>query len=147
MPFNINTGLFTPPAGATNAVTGQVIQSAVWNSIHGDISNALTGMVQGTQPLLPYNPPVLAGTVGTISTQAAAIINPSAAFALTLPIPSVASGRSVLVKSIANFTVSNNLANVVPLAGGAAGTVVLSASGKFALLACDGISWNIMAAN
>jgi hypothetical protein len=34
--------VYTPAAGATTAVTGQVIQSAVWNSVHTDFSNALT---------------------------------------------------------------------------------------------------------
>ena len=52
MPFNVTTGLYAPPAGATNATTGQVIQSAVWNTVHTDISNALTGLCQGTVPIL-----------------------------------------------------------------------------------------------
>lgn len=50
MPFNINTGVYTPPAGAINATTGQVIQSAVWNSIHADLSAALTQIGEGGIP-------------------------------------------------------------------------------------------------
>jgi len=52
MSFNVVTGVYTPPAGATSAVTGQVIQSGVWNTIHADLSAALTGLAQGTQPIL-----------------------------------------------------------------------------------------------
>lgn len=52
MPFAIHTGVYTPAAGATNATTGQVIQSAIWNSIHADLSSALTALAQGSQPLL-----------------------------------------------------------------------------------------------
>lgn len=46
MPFNINTGTYTSVAGATTAATGQVIQSAVWNSIHGDLAIAITDIGQ-----------------------------------------------------------------------------------------------------
>jgi hypothetical protein len=42
MPFNVSTGVYTAAAGATNAATGQVIQSAVWNSVHTDFQTALT---------------------------------------------------------------------------------------------------------
>lgn len=42
MPFNVSTGVYTAASGATNAATGQVIQSAVWNSVHTDFQTALT---------------------------------------------------------------------------------------------------------
>ncbi|HEV2484223.1 MAG TPA: hypothetical protein VGT08_01720 [Terracidiphilus sp.] len=42
MPFNVSTGVYTAAAGATNAATGQVIQSAAWNSVHTDFQTALT---------------------------------------------------------------------------------------------------------
>jgi hypothetical protein len=32
---------YTPPSGAENAATGQVIQSAVWNTIHTDFATAI----------------------------------------------------------------------------------------------------------
>jgi len=44
MTFNTTTGVYTPAAGATNAATGQVIQSAVWNTVHADFGNALTSL-------------------------------------------------------------------------------------------------------
>lgn len=49
MPFNLVTGVFTPPAGATSAATGQVIQSAVWNTVHSDLSSGLTTVMQYLQ--------------------------------------------------------------------------------------------------
>lgn len=42
MPFNFFTGAYSQVTGATTAVAGQVIQSAVWNSIHSDIGTALS---------------------------------------------------------------------------------------------------------
>lgn len=40
MPYSGST--YTMPAGATTVVTGNIIQSASWNSIHTDIQTALT---------------------------------------------------------------------------------------------------------
>lgn len=51
MPFNLTTGVFTPPAGATSAATGQVIQSSVWNTVHADISSGLTTVMQQLQQI------------------------------------------------------------------------------------------------
>lgn len=45
MPFD-NTGLYTPPAGATSAVPGQTIASATWNSIFSDIATAMTQLAR-----------------------------------------------------------------------------------------------------
>lgn len=69
---------------------------------------------------------------------------------LTLTLLSAASntGRTLLVRTIQAFTVVSASANVVPLAGGAAGTAILAATaGKWALLQSDGSNWQIMAAN
>jgi len=49
MTINQNTGVYTPAAGATSATPGQVVQSAVWDAIHTDMSNAFTSAVQMTQ--------------------------------------------------------------------------------------------------
>ncbi len=40
-------GVYTPPTGAENAAAGQVIRSATWNTVHIDISAALTTIGQG----------------------------------------------------------------------------------------------------
>lgn len=40
MPFS--GSVFTLPNGATNALPGQIVQSAVWNAIHADLNTGLT---------------------------------------------------------------------------------------------------------
>lgn len=52
MPFT--NGVFANVVGATSAAAGQVIQSAVWNNIHGDYSTALN-MVMGQMITTPSN--------------------------------------------------------------------------------------------
>lgn len=66
---------------------------------------------------------------------------------LTLPTASSNKGRELLVRTITANTVVSNASNVVPLAGGAAGTAILAATaGKWARLISDGTSWQVMAA-
>ena len=66
---------------------------------------------------------------------------------VTLPTASSFSGRQILIKTIQAQTVVSASSNVVPLAGGAAGTAILAATaGKWALLISDGTNWIIMAA-
>ena len=76
------------------------------------------------------------------------ICNGSAAITVTLPAASGWVGRKVRIKTIAAFTVVSASSNVVPLAGGAAGTAILAATaGKYAELVSDGTNWVVMAAN
>jgi hypothetical protein len=76
------------------------------------------------------------------------IFNGSATQTVTLPSASTYPGRWLNVKNIAAQTVNSNASNVVPLAGGAAGTALLTnTAGKWAILQSDGTSWVIMAAN
>ncbi len=49
MPYNVSTGVYAPPDGAEDAVPGEVIRSATWNTIFTDLSNALTQV--GTQQI------------------------------------------------------------------------------------------------
>jgi hypothetical protein len=52
------------------------------------------------------------------------------------------------VRTITANTVVSASSNVVPAAGGAAGTAILSATaGKWAYLVYDGSSWQIQASN
>lgn len=75
------------------------------------------------------------------------ICNGSASITATLPAASSWVGRKVRVKTIAAYTVISASSNVVPLAGGAAGTAILAATaGKWAELVSDGTNWIIMAA-
>jgi len=76
------------------------------------------------------------------------ICNGTASITVTLPTASAWTGREIMLKTIAAFTVVSASSNVVPLAGGAAGTAILAATaGRFATLVSDGTNWIIMQAN
>ena len=75
------------------------------------------------------------------------ICNGTAAIAVTLPDAATNLGREIMLKTIAAFAVNSATSNVVPLAGGAAGTAILPATaGKWATLVSDGTNWIIMQA-
>ena len=78
------------------------------------------------------------------------VINNKALFAcvVTLPAASLWTGREVMVKTIQAFALNSAASDVVPLAGGAAGTTILTGTaGKWATLVSDGSNWVIMAGN
>jgi hypothetical protein len=76
------------------------------------------------------------------------ICDRSGSVTLTLPTASIWTGREIMVKTVTANTVISNASNVVPLAGGSAGTAILSATaGKWATLVFDGTNWVIMQAN
>jgi hypothetical protein len=76
------------------------------------------------------------------------ICNGTATITVTLPAASSWTGREVMLKTIAAFTVVSASSNVVPLVGGAASTAILAATaGKYATLVSDGTNWIIMQAN
>lgn len=144
MPYSV-TGVYTPAAGAESAAPGQVIQSAVWNAIFTDLAAALT--LLGTN--LASEPVTKTGTSGTVGiTEGSTIFNASGTYTVTLPAASANPGRVWDAKSIAANAVNSATSNIVPLAGGAAGTAILaSGAGKWATLQSDGTNWIIMASN
>jgi len=74
--------------------------------------------------------------------------NKAGIFTLTLPTPSSFPGRILVVRTITANTVVSAGNNVVPAAGGAAGTAILAATaGKAALLMSDGTNWQNILAN
>lgn len=73
------------------------------------------------------------------------ICNGTGTITVTFPAASSWTGREVIIKTIAAQTVVSASSNVVPLAGSAAGTDILSASaGAWATLVSDGTNWVIM---
>ena len=69
----------------------------------------------------------------------------TATITATLPAASTQVGREIMLKNIAAFTVVSATANIVPLAGGAAGTAILPATaGAWVTLVSNGTSWVIM---
>lgn len=64
----------------------------------------------------------------------------------TVTLPSAASwpGREIVLRTIQNQTVVSAASNVIPLAGGSAGTAILSGTaGKWAMLMSNGTNWLI----
>lgn len=92
------------------------------------------------------NAPVTKTTSFTLAaTENWLICNGTATITVTLPAASSWTGREVMIKTIAAFTVVSASSNVVPLAGGAAGTAILPATaGAWATLVSDGANWIIM---
>ena len=97
-----------------------------------------------------------AGTGGLTSTSAATYTVGATDFSIifnagctvTLPTASSYTNRMLNVKCTSANAVNSASSNVVPLAGGAAGTSILAATaGKWAQLQSDGTNWIIMQAN
>lgn len=71
---------------------------------------------------------------------------PAAACVVTLPAAGSYAGRVVTFKTVQAFAINSASSNVVPRAGGAAGTVIVSGTaGNWAELVSDGSNWVIMA--
>jgi hypothetical protein len=67
------------------------------------------------------------------------------ALTLTLPAASSYSGRVLNIQNYQTQTVISNSSNVVPQAGGSAGTaILLASSGDFATIVSDGTNWIMM---
>jgi hypothetical protein len=76
------------------------------------------------------------------------LINNKSGSACTVTLPSAASypGREIMFKNIQAQAVNSASSNVVPLAGGAAGTVILNnVAGRWVTLVSDGTNWIAMA--
>ncbi len=75
------------------------------------------------------------------------ICNKAGITTVTLPTASAWVGRIIILLTITANTVVSASSNVVPLAGGAAGTAILAATaGRWACLVSNGTNWKIMMA-
>jgi hypothetical protein len=83
------------------------------------------------------------------ATDATIIINYYSTFTLTLQSASNYPGRILIVKSVYTnpMAINSASANVVPLAGGSAGTTITNGVAKWAMLQSNGTNWEIIAAN
>jgi hypothetical protein len=87
-------------------------------------------------------------TYSVVLTDKTVIANRAGTVTLTLPAVASSVARKLRCVTIQNQTVVSNASNVVPLAGGAAGTAILAGTaGKWADLECDGSNWIITASN
>ena len=91
---------------------------------------------------------VTAATDPVLTTDYTLTFNFAGTVTETLLNPVTYPGRILKVRTITANTVVSASANVVPLAGGAAGTAILAATaGKWATLQSDGTNWQIIESN
>jgi hypothetical protein len=89
---------------------------------------------------------VTAGSYSVLATDRDLLLNFAGTATLTLGTPT--NGRELWLRTIQADAVVSATANVIPLAGGAAGTAILAATaGKWCRLVGDGSNWQITAAN
>jgi len=167
----IANGSLSLTVSSTNYVVAQKSNGAVSASVSttawNDTANywRLYSVVTGTSTITSYTDereigrmtgvgtglvaPVTKTTSFTLgSNENEVICNGTATITVTLPAASSWVGRNVRVKTVAAYTVISASSNVVPLAGGAAGTAILAATaGKWAEMVSDGTNWVIMAGN
>lgn len=167
----IANGTLTLTASTTNYVVVQksdgVVSVSITTTNWNDTANywRLYSIVAGSSTVTSYTDereigrmtgvgtglvaPVTKTTSFTLgSNENEVICNGTATITVTLPAASSWVGRKVRVKTIAAFTIVSASSNVVPLAGGAAGTAILAATaGKYAELVSDGTNWVVMAGN
>lgn len=98
MPYDLATGIFTPPSGAENAFAGKLIESATWNAIFTDIASALTQVGQSSLSI----PTIVTGAGPfTISADESLFVmnkgSPSAS-AIALPAVALREGRPLVIK-------------------------------------------------
>ncbi len=116
-----------------------------------DVNLTLVGKGAGTILLnhgiaVPTTATVTGSTKTIGNAEVAVTINYAGTCTVTLPAASSCAGRLVKLRTITANTVVSASSNVVPLAGGAAGTAILAATaGKWAELQSDGSNWQIIA--
>jgi hypothetical protein len=97
-----------------------------------DLASNVTGLVRT----------ITAAAYTVLDNDAFLIVNNAGTVTITLPAASTFPERSIVVRTITANAVVSASSNVVPLAGGAAGTAILPATaGKWAWLVSDGVNW------
>lgn len=105
------------------------------------------GMLNMTGGSFGRAAPVTKSADFTVATTENFLINNKSGSTCTVTLPAAASftGREIYIKTIQAQTVVSATSNVVPLAGGSAGTAILAGvAGRWALLVSNGTSWEIM---
>jgi len=131
--ISANIGVFTGAVSITgNANVGNI----------GAVAGVFTGSLALKAPVT-----VTASTYTMLATDSSLIINGVATCTVTLLDAATYPGRILNIKTTAAYTVVSAGSNVVPVAGGAAGTAILAATaGKWAMLQSNGTNWVTMMA-
>ena len=124
--LEVNGGFKAGAAIFTGAITG--------------INLSLTGSIELKAPVT-----VGAATYNQLVADSYIIANRAGTITITLLAAATYPGHRLVIKTITANTVVSASSNVVPLAGGAAGTAILAATaGKWVELISDGSNWIIM---
>lgn len=84
------------------------------------------------------------GTISGVPFDTDIICNNAAGVVLTFPNASAWPGRRIRVRTIAAGAVTSASSNIIPVAGGSAGTALLTATaGKWASIQSDGTNWQV----
>ena len=125
---------------ASVAITGGTITGV---SSISSVTVAVSNYVQTTSPNTQTG-----ATYTVAATDNTVIANRAGTITMTLPTAASFTGRSLRFVTIQAQTVISDASNVVPLAGGAAGTAILpGTAGKWADLQSNGTNWVITASN
>jgi hypothetical protein len=129
----------TSSGGATPALT---LSTTVTGLLKGN-GTAISAAVAGTDYLVPSAPVTKTANFTVADGETWLINNKSgSSCTVTLPTPSTNTGRVLNFQNYQNQTLVSASSNVVPLAGGSAGTAILQAvAGANATLVSDGTSW------
>jgi hypothetical protein len=147
LPISVANGTTTPSITIANAsTTASGVVTTGTQSFAG--SKTFTGLI-GMQKALQRPVETITNSSASVTTSSTwVIVNNAGTCTLTLPSAGSSTGTEFFIKTITNNTVVSASSNIVPLAGGSAGTAILSATaGKWATLVSDGTNWIIMQAN
>jgi hypothetical protein len=133
--------------GTAPTITNPVITGSGTGSIDGVPIGATTAST-GKFTTLTISVVTNANATYTVLATDHTIIQTTTASTYTLPAPVSFTGRQLHIITQFAGTVVSASSNVVPLAGGAAGTAILAATaGKWATLVSNGTNWVIIASN
>jgi|CXWL01.1.fsa_nt_gi hypothetical protein len=141
-------------ATAIGSGAGAVQAKHVWQTGNGTtvatrMSLFETGFLDMSAGSFGQGAPVTKTADFTVGATENNLINNKSGSTCTVTLPAAASfsGREILIKTIQAQTVVSASSNVVPLAGGAAGTAILAGvAGNWAKLVSNATNWEIMAA-
>lgn len=120
---------------------------AINRVINGTAANE--SAIAAIDAAMPHSAPATKAANFTVGDDERWLINDKSGSACVVTLPAAADrpGRALTIKTIQAQAVTSGSANVVPLAGGAAGTAIVSGTaGRWATLVSDGSHWVIMAA-
>lgn len=141
---NVATFLTTPSsANLLAAMTDETGTGSVVFATSPTLVTPILGEASATN--LRRGSPISKTSSFTVATTENWIICNGAGIVVTLPSAASYTGREIMLKNISANAVTSVASNVVPLAGGAAGTALLPASaGTWVTIVSDGTNWIIM---